>query len=263
MSKLSQKLTLAKQVKNDEFYTYEVDIAKEMIFWFEHLRNKTIYLPYDTINSNFYKYFLKHKEHLNLKIILGNNAVVGGISDITNLQNCDIVITNPPFSKLRQFQALLEQYKKQFIIIVPLCALANRDIFNKIKDDKYFVGNEVKHFYNEKDQDKTVQTFWLNNIEPHNFNLPKKKAILPIEPHLNVFNLDGQKVLNMNKINNVYYIKEGLLYAVPITILYFNYKKLNVKLLKVLPHVKIDGKQKFKRVLITKIDYNKKGGIKC
>lgn len=253
MSKLSEKLSLAKKVKNDEFYTYEVDIAKEMLHWFEHLRNKTIYLPYDTSESNFFKYFLKHKEHLNLNIIIGNNVEVGCQKDVDNLLKCDVVITNPPFSLLRKFEKLLENYNKKFIIIVPLNALANRDIFAKIKDNKYFVGNGIDHFYTPTNEKKHVTTFWLNNIENINLNFPKKKKCnFDIKAESNVFNYNGKKVLNMDSYSNIYYIKPNKYYAVPISILTVNWQKLGIKLLEILASVKIEGKSKFKRVLLTK-----------
>ena len=253
MSKLSEKLSLAKKVKNDEFYTYEVDIEKEMLHWFEHLRNKTIYLPYDTSESNFFKYFLKHKEHLNLNIIIGNNVEVGCQKDVENLLKCDVVITNPPFSLLRKFEQLLEKYNKKFIIIVPLNALANRDIFAKIKDNKYFVGNGIDYFCTLTNEKKYVSTFWLNNIENINLNLPKKKTCnFDIKAESNVFDYNGKKVLNMDSYSNIYYIKPNKYYAVPISILTVNWQKLGIKLLEILARVKIEGKSKFKRVLLTK-----------
>ena len=50
------------------------------------------------------------------------------------LEQADIVCTNPPFSLFREYIALLEEYKKQYIVIGNTNALTYREIFKLIKE---------------------------------------------------------------------------------------------------------------------------------
>ena len=48
----------AKKAKNDEFYTQLPDIEKELQYYVEHFKNKTIYCNCDDPSySNFWRYF--------------------------------------------------------------------------------------------------------------------------------------------------------------------------------------------------------------
>ena len=128
MSK-NEHLHKAKKTKNDEFYTRTEDIEKELSHYTEQLRNKWIYSPCDDYRwSNFPKYFTEHFNELGLKHYTCTNYNIGDgayrmdydgeNTTITELQGdgdfrsdecteimkqCDIVITNPPFSLFRDF----------------------------------------------------------------------------------------------------------------------------------------------------------------
>lgn len=117
----------AKKAKNDEFYTRYEDIEKEMVHYTEHFKGKVIYCPCDDYRiSNFVKYFKDNFEALGLKKLIATNYDIGdgafvytydgkceasfrvnGNGDYRNYQEyldeCDIVITNPPFSLFRDF----------------------------------------------------------------------------------------------------------------------------------------------------------------
>jgi len=56
------------------------------------------------------------------------------------LKEADIVVTNPPFSLLREFILLLVEYNKQFLIIGHQNAIHYKDIFTLIKEDKIWLG---------------------------------------------------------------------------------------------------------------------------
>lgn len=56
------------------------------------------------------------------------------------LKECDIVVTNPPFSLFRTFVSLLTQYDKDFIIIGNTNSLTYKEVFPLIKADRARTG---------------------------------------------------------------------------------------------------------------------------
>ena len=56
------------------------------------------------------------------------------------LECSDIVVTNPPFSLFRDFIATITQFDVQFLVIGNLNAVAYKDIFPLIKDNKMSLG---------------------------------------------------------------------------------------------------------------------------
>jgi hypothetical protein len=59
---------------------------------------------------------------------------------IEMLKEADVVVTNPPFSLFREFVALLESNKKDYIIIGNTNAITYREIFKLIKDNRIRTG---------------------------------------------------------------------------------------------------------------------------
>lgn len=129
MSK-NTNLHQAKKAKNDEFYTLYEDIEKEMVNYIEHFKDQWIYLPCDTEDSNFWKYFVDHFKEFELKRLTATHINFNGPSyrldydgstvtrtdligngdfrseECTKIKDeCDMVITNPPFSLFREFVA--------------------------------------------------------------------------------------------------------------------------------------------------------------
>lgn len=69
----NSNLNLAKNAKNDEFYTELITIEKELAHYKEHFENKTIYLNCDNPKkSNFFRYFLDNFEKLKLKKLIAS-----------------------------------------------------------------------------------------------------------------------------------------------------------------------------------------------
>lgn len=68
------------------------------------------------------------------------------------LKQADIVVTNPPFSLLREYVAQLMEYDKKFIIIAHQNAITYKEIFKLIKDNKMWLGygfnRNCAHFIN-------------------------------------------------------------------------------------------------------------------
>lgn len=59
------------------------------------------------------------------------------------LREADIVVTNPPFSLFREYVNTLIDNNKQFIIIGNVNAIAYKEIFPLLKDDKMWIGASI------------------------------------------------------------------------------------------------------------------------
>ncbi|NIA18294.1 MAG: hypothetical protein GWO79_00195 [Actinobacteria bacterium] len=57
------------------------------------------------------------------------------------LKKSDIVVTNPPFSLFREYVKQLFDYKKKILIIGNINCLTYKEIFQKIKENKVWLGN--------------------------------------------------------------------------------------------------------------------------
>lgn len=127
-------LHAAKAAKNDEFYTQYSDIEKELQHYKDALVEQWVYCPCDDYReSNFVKYFKDNFQELKLRRLTATNYDIGsgawrydydGVEEkITALEGngdfrseectkikdeCDIIITNPPFSLFREFIKWME-----------------------------------------------------------------------------------------------------------------------------------------------------------
>lgn len=59
------------------------------------------------------------------------------------LQEADIVVTNPPFSKFREYVGTLMEYDKKFIIIGNVNAITTKEVFNFMKDNRLWFGASI------------------------------------------------------------------------------------------------------------------------
>ena len=175
----NNNLHTAKKARNDEFYTMLTDIEKEMRYYKDFFKGKVVYCNCDDAReSNFFKYFSLNFEFLGLKKLIttgyksdgkgvvlvyegdknGNRRVdneeivvkeLNGNGDfrseecIEYLKECDVVVTNPPFSLFREYVKQLMDYGKKFIIIGEQNALTYKEIFPLIKDNKIWWGKSI------------------------------------------------------------------------------------------------------------------------
>lgn len=169
-------LNAAKQAKNDEFYTLYEDIENELQHYPGAFQGKTVYCNCDNPEwSNFWKYFHLNFKKLGLKKLVsthyekdveqnghpykmeyegGNDAdITAGVktplkgngdfaSDecIEVLKEADIVVTNPPFSMLREYVNMLEEHNKKFLIIGNPNAVTYKEFFPLLKENKVWIG---------------------------------------------------------------------------------------------------------------------------
>lgn len=177
MAKSNKSMQAAKVNKNDEFYTRLEDIEEEISMHEDYVRQfegKTVLCNCDDPEwSNFFLFFRLHFKQLKLKKVifthyekdgspsyklewsgdyLGYDTLnliktpLEGNGDFRSpecvalLDECDVVVTNPPFSLLREFVGLLVEHKKDFVIIGNMNACTNKDIFPLMKEGKVKAG---------------------------------------------------------------------------------------------------------------------------
>ena len=205
MKAKNTNLNKAKTAKNDEFYTQLSDIEKELGHYKEHFKDKIVFCNCDDPEeSNFWFYFAQNFQFLGLKKLISthyetdkpsykleivkdvnadgkiNNLDVIKTPLIQNgdfrsnecielLKECDIVVTNPPFSLFREFVAQLVEYDKKFLIIGNKNAITYKKIFNLIKGDLMWLGyNTPQDFIQPTDLVKkslSGMTRWFTNLD--------------------------------------------------------------------------------------------------
>jgi hypothetical protein len=84
------------------------------------------------------EYLLKHDGN-SLRLLEGNGDFRSK-ECVELLRQADVVVTNPPFSMLREYVAQLVEYNKDFIIIGSLHSLHYKEIFDLIKSNKLWLG---------------------------------------------------------------------------------------------------------------------------
>lgn len=246
----NNNLQKAKNTKNDEFYTQLTDIDKELAHYKEHFRDKIVYCNCDDpTKSAFWKYFHQNFAELQLKKLISthynremstykmeytggdDNNIESGIKtqlkgngDFSSqecldiLDECDIVVTNPPFSLFKNYVPILIAHKKKFLIIGNKNAITYKEFFPLLRDNKVWIGyNNVKSFIQ---LDGSIKKFgnigWYTNleIEKRHEKLILNKKYTPKE----YSNYDNYLAINVNKVIDIPYDYNGVI-GVPITFL--------------------------------------------
>lgn len=248
----NSNLTAAKKAKNDEFYTQISDIEKELIHYWDKLKGKIVFCNCDDpAESNFWRYFHLNFERIGLKKLIsthydpekptykleyegGDDAdwskgvltPLKGNGDFRSpecvelLQECDVVVTNPPFSLFREYVAQLVQYGKKFVIIGTLNGVKYKEIFPLIKNNDVWLGYmSPKKFLQP---DGTLKSFgnvlWYTNVDiakRHEKLILFRRYIDDPDMYPKYDNYD---VINVDKIADIPEDYFGVM-AVPITFL--------------------------------------------
>jgi len=233
----NQNLHTAKVEKNDEFYTQYADIENELQHYKKHFKNKVVYCNCDSIDSNFVKYFQDNFKRLRIKKLLFSSLPVDFRSPeaIEILKECDIVITNPPFSLFREYVAQLTEYDKKFLIIGNQNAITYKEIFKLIKENKLWLGvsldgrniwYEIPDSYtkyhkieNGKKYAFVASTVWFTNLEHYKRN-EKLRLINLYKGNEDEYpEYDNYDAIEVSKVVNIPIDYDGLM-GVPITFLH-------------------------------------------
>lgn len=146
--------TCRRKTDDDEFYTMYKDVVRELHKY--DFRGKKIICPCDTKESNIYKY-LKDCYY----------DVKQSSTDWRKIDysKYDIVITNPPFSQVREFIRTLVDKKIDFVIIVS-------DVLRySIKNGKatfgvtLYKGKDAQKFHRPDGSIHPVHCGWIGTIQ--------------------------------------------------------------------------------------------------
>lgn len=250
MANKNANLHKAKDAKNDEFYTQLTDVAKELMHYKKHFKDKIVFCNCDDPTwSAFWKYFHLNFAELGLKKLISthydreeatykmeytggddNDIEVGiktpleGNGDFRNkecldlLDECDIVVTNPPFSLFREYVAVLMEHEKKFLIIGNKNAITYKEFFPLLKDNEVWIGcTNVKEFLQP---DGSIKKFgnigWFTNLDVakrHEKLILWKKYTPEEYPKY-----DNYDAINVDKVSEIPCNYDGVM-GVPITFL--------------------------------------------
>lgn len=184
MAKNNKSLHKAHINKNDEWYTKLESIEDEISMHEDYVRQfegKTVLCNCDDPEwSNFFLFFRLHFKQLKLKKVIFTHYEMDGSPSyklewdgsyigydtlnliktplkgngdfrspecVALLDECDVVVTNPPFSLLREFIGLIIEHKKDMVIIANEMQCTSKEIFPLFQSGKLNFGyNHVKEF---------------------------------------------------------------------------------------------------------------------
>lgn len=248
----NDNLHKAKDAKNDEFYTRIEDVAEELRHYKKHFAGKVVLCNCDDPTwSAFWRYFHLNFVELGLKKLISthydhteptykmeyeggddNDVEVGvktlleGNGDFRSkecldlLDECDIVVTNPPFSLFREYVGTLMQHGKKFLIIGNKNAITYKEFFPLLKENKVWIGySSPSEFDTPNGITKKINglTRWFTNldIQKRHEKLILWKHFTPEEypAYLNVDN-----AINVDSVDNIPFDYYGII-GVPITFL--------------------------------------------
>lgn len=213
MAKNNKAMQAAKINKNDEWYTRLEDIEDEISMHEDCVRQfegKTVLCNCDDPEwSNFFLFFRLHFKQLKLKKVIFTHYEADGSPSyklewdgsyigydtlnliktplkgngdfrssecVALLDECDVVVTNPPFSLLREFIGLIIGHKKDMVIIANEMQCTSKEIFPLFQSGKLNFGyNHVKEFKVPDGTFKkigTVAWFTTFKLDKYNEELP-------------------------------------------------------------------------------------------
>ena len=113
--------------------------SKNMDLFSQNDSKQAVYLEYEG-DKNGNK--IPDAEEIGVKPLKGDGDFRSD-ECIELLKQADVVVTNPPFSLLREYIAQLMKYEKKFLIIGDKNAITYKEIFPLIRDNKIWLGKSV------------------------------------------------------------------------------------------------------------------------
>lgn len=295
----TKKMQEAKKNKKDEFYTLYKDVEHGVKTIKTKLRGKRIYCNCDSPESSFVKYFDEHFEELGLKSLVAtgynpngrgtkfvrtadgrrNISELNGDGDFASeecrriLNDSDVVITNPPFSKESDFIELILDYNKKFYVICHQLAASQKKIGDHFVHGRIWFSQAVLNggfwFEIPNDYECTAKTRkviggkncvnfsgikWISNIDFESRYTIKHVGVKYDESKYAKFdNCDAINVRRVEEVPDDYYGVMG----VPITFLvYCNPKKFKILGMRKGDDgkdLRVNGKPTFSKYLIQRI----------
>ena len=147
------------------------------------------------------------------------------------LKEADIVVTNPPFSLLREYIGQLMDYGKKFVIVGHQNAITYKEVFPLIKENRVWLGYGFKggaaHFFSpyedkatagdhKKDMIRVSGVNWFTNLE-----IPKRNEEMDLVCRYSPKEYpvyDNYDAINVDKTSNIPCDYSGVM-GVPVTFL--------------------------------------------
>ena len=149
-----QLKTCRRKTTDDEFYTMYKDCVRELHKY--DLRGKKIICPCDTRESNIYKYLKDCYYDVKCDCKEWRNI---------DYSKYDVVITNPPFSQVREFIRHLVDCKMDFILIVSDVLVWS---IMKSKADfgvGIYRGKDMHHFQRPDGNISAIHCRWISSFQ--------------------------------------------------------------------------------------------------
>ena len=186
------------KIDNDEYYTYYKDIESEVEHYTDQLKGKTIYCNCDNpYKSQFVKYFLDNFERLGINRLIATSKEKenehGLYLDINSpkyhdcvselngdgsfysdeclnlLKECDIVITNPPFSLFRKWYSTVRGMGKEILAIGNLNAILYKEVIADTVSGRLRCGYTARNghsFWTDSGEIKKLGfSCWMTTLE--------------------------------------------------------------------------------------------------
>lgn len=295
MKHTNVRLNIAKKDKVDNFFTKYETIEKELVNYNNFFNGKIVYCNCDDpATSNFYKYFKNNFDSLELTKLVCSwfDENGGGLceyydgreyvrkldfdGDFRNpkfdglIDECDVIVTNPPFSLFRDFIKLMIKHKKKFIILGNLNSAKYKDVFPYIKSNEIFLGKSIRNGdtefiapddfsyvgnYNKyrvgSDGTKYIRVTsvrWFTNVEFEGFNKFDLKLTKAYNPEYYPAYNNRPSAVNCDKVVDIpvdYYGEIG----VPVTFI-DKYDSDMFEIVGILKSPKIGNKEVYDRIII-------------
>lgn len=250
----NKNLNSAKKAKDDEFYTLYETVEKEIPFYKEALKGKIIYCPCDDFReSNFVKYLKDNFQGLGLKELISTNYDNGkgawkytydgttesseklqGNGDYNSSEcislrdSADMIITNPPFSRFRDFYSWAKV--KNILLVCTISAFTYKDIFLDLYAKKVWPGCSMRGsecLFRHDNGNKEINGVkyarlrnaeWITNMTPENYTPPKLALSGKTYSSSDYPKYDNYDAIEVSKVKDIPVDYEGVM-GVPITIL--------------------------------------------
>ena len=316
----NDNLHMSKSGRQDEFYTKLSTIEDELKHYRPYFKDKIVFCNCDDPTwSNFWKFFQLNFYFLGLKKLISTHyepdgksyklEIVGnsqgdqlGIPEyiqtplegdgdfrseecLALLDECDIVVTNPPFSLSKEYIPTMMNSGKKFIVLGNMNHVTFKEIFHYFYEHKLWIGYNSGHFwfrvpddYEEKPTDFKIDEngvkwrrmgniCWYTNID---IEVRHQPLILykPYDPafHRTYDNFDA---IHIDKVEDIPFDYYGIM-GVPVTYLASHCEEQFEILGKLdggsannpldLAKPMLDGKAKYKRIAIRRKDVNNGDG---
>ena len=264
----------------DEFYTTP-ETAQRMVEGLKLYQfvGKSVYCNCDTEKSEIYKLAKANFKTWQLKSLVATGYVKGGkgvkviydgetetISQLEGdgsydsaesteiLENSDIVMTNPPFSKLGKFIPFVLERNKDFVIITNIMALIQKSVIKyslsgKINFCKNFTGGAS--FTRPNGDIAIVQCVAATTLDVFDvLNKQPSKTLQQLIDENKIYKEDTDGTYEVKYIRNLSIDYYGEIYC-PISILFLPHLRKQYEIVKMADKaIIVNGKNRFYRVLV-------------